>query len=50
VASSFASPGRAVTVIRPDGSARILREHEMPDGEDVLAGFSVALRELFAER
>jgi Uma2 family endonuclease len=37
-------------VIRPDGSARILREHEMLDGEGVLVGFSVPLAELFAER
>jgi len=41
---------RTVTVIRPDGSARILREHETLDGEDVLAGFSVPLLELFVER
>lgn len=38
---------RTVTVYRPDGSARVLREHGMLDGEDVLEGFSVALAELF---
>jgi Uma2 family endonuclease len=41
---------RTVTVIRADGTARILREHETLDGEDVLVGFEVALEELFAER
>jgi Uma2 family endonuclease len=41
---------RTVTVVRPDGSARILREHETLGGEDVLVGFSVGLVELFAER
>jgi Uma2 family endonuclease len=38
---------RTVTVIRRDGSARILRAHEVLDGEDVLSGFSVPLSELF---
>jgi Uma2 family endonuclease len=41
---------RTVTVIRPDGSARILRKHETLEGEDVLSGFTVPLVELFAER
>lgn len=38
---------RTVTVFRPDGSARVLREHEVLEGEDVLVGFSVPLSELF---
>ena len=41
---------RTVTVFRSDGSARIVREHEVLDGEDVLVGFSVELTELFGER
>jgi Uma2 family endonuclease len=38
-----------VTVYRPDGSARVLREPETLEGEDVLAGFSAPLSELFPE-
>lgn len=38
---------RTVTVFRPDGTARVLRQTETLDGEDVLAGFSVPLEELF---
>lgn len=34
---------RTVTVYRPDGSARLLREPESLDGEDVLPGFTLAL-------
>jgi Uma2 family endonuclease len=41
---------RTVTVFRADRSARILREHETLDGENVLVGFSLAIEELFAER
>ena len=41
---------RTVTVIRADGSARILRAHETLEGEDVLLGFAVPVAELFAER
>jgi Uma2 family endonuclease len=40
---------RTVTVVRADGSARILRAHEVLDGEDVLAGFSIPLSELFED-
>jgi Uma2 family endonuclease len=40
---------RTVTVIRPDGSARILRAHETLEGEDVLSGFTVPLSELFED-
>jgi Uma2 family endonuclease len=44
-------PGaRTVTVFRSDGSARIVRERETLEGEDVLVGFSVAVAELFSER
>ena len=32
--------------LRPDGSARMLREDDVLDGEDVLPGFRVTLREL----
>ena len=38
---------RTVTVYRPDGTARILRETDTLDGEDALEGFSVPLTELF---
>jgi Uma2 family endonuclease len=37
-----------VTVYRPDGSARLLREGEALDGEDVLPGFTLPLADLFA--
>lgn len=39
-----------VTVYRPDGSARLLRENETLEGEDVLRDFSVPLSELFEAR
>lgn len=38
---------RTVTVHRLDGSARLLREGDTLEGEDVLEGFSVAVVELF---
>lgn len=38
---------RTVTVYRPDGSARVLREADTLGGEDVLEGFELALGELF---
>lgn len=38
---------RTVTVFRADGTARLLREHEVLDGEDVLSGFSIPVAELF---
>lgn len=41
---------RTVTVYRPDGSARLLREDETLEGEDVLHDFSVTLWELFGGR
>lgn len=38
---------RTVTVYRPDGSARILQEGEMLEGEDVLRDFTLPLSEIF---
>jgi Uma2 family endonuclease len=38
---------RAVTVYRPDGSARLVRAPAGLEGEDVLPGFSLPLAELF---
>jgi Uma2 family endonuclease len=38
---------RTVTVYRRDGSARLLSESEALDGDDVLAGFVLSLRDLF---
>jgi hypothetical protein len=32
---------------RPDGRARLVREHESLDGGEVMPGFTVALGELF---
>lgn len=39
---------RSATVYRPDGSARLVREPEAIDGEDVLPGFALSLPDLFA--
>jgi Uma2 family endonuclease len=36
-----------VTVYRPDGTARFLREHEVLEGEEVLPGLAIPLAELF---
>lgn len=44
----FAPEARTVTVYRPDGSARLLRESESLDGEDVLPGLNLPLAELLA--
>jgi Uma2 family endonuclease len=38
---------RTVTVYRPDGSARLLRDQEVLDGEQVLPGLAIPLAELF---
>ena len=38
---------KTVTVYRADGCARLLREHEHLEGEDVLAGLAISLAELF---
>lgn len=39
---------RTVTVYHPDGYARVLRETETLEGEEVVPGFALPLRELFA--
>ncbi|MGH7545780.1 MAG: Uma2 family endonuclease [Gemmatimonadota bacterium] len=39
---------RSVTVYRPDGSARLVREGEVLDGEDVLPGFTSPVSDIFA--
>jgi Uma2 family endonuclease len=42
------APGaRTATVYRADGSARLLREGDHLDGEDVLPGLVIPLAELF---
>jgi Uma2 family endonuclease len=41
------SETNAATVYHPDGSARLLRETDSLDGEDVLPGLKIPLRELF---
>lgn len=43
-----APEARTATTYRPDGSARLLREGDVLDGEDVLPGFTIPLSELFA--
>ncbi len=42
-----APQARTVTVYRADGSARLLRDLDVLDGERVLPGFSVPLTDLF---
>jgi Uma2 family endonuclease len=37
---------RTATVYRPDGSARLLRENDSLDGEDIIPGFRAALKNL----
>jgi Uma2 family endonuclease len=44
----IAPQAKTATVYRPDGSARLLREHEALDGEDVLPGLSIPLADIFA--
>lgn len=39
---------RTVTVHSPDGTARVLSESNVLDGEDVVPGFILSLQELFA--
>lgn len=39
---------RTVTVYRPDGTARLLRESDTLEGEDVVPGFALPLNELFS--
>lgn len=43
----LAPKARTATVYRPDGSARLLREPDALDGEDVLPGFRLSLSEIF---
>lgn len=43
------SETNAATVYHPDGSARLLRETDSLDGEGVLPGLTIPLRELFDE-
>jgi hypothetical protein len=38
---------RTAVVYHSDGSARLVREDEALDGEDVMPGFRLALAELF---
>jgi Uma2 family endonuclease len=38
---------RAVTVYHPDGSARLLRDQEVLEGEQVLPGLAIPLDEIF---
>lgn len=38
---------RSVTVYRPDGSTRLVREPECLDGEDVLPGLTISMAEIF---
>ena len=42
-----APQAKTVTVYRPDGSARLLRDHEALDGEDVLPGLTIPLADVF---
>ncbi len=42
-----APEARTVTMYRPDGNARFLREHEALEGEEVLPGFAIPLAGLF---
>jgi Uma2 family endonuclease len=42
-----APQAKAVTVYRADGSARLLREQESLEGEDLLPGLAIPLAELF---
>jgi Uma2 family endonuclease len=42
-----APKAKTVTVYRPDGSARFLREHDTLEAEDLLPGLSIPLSEIF---
>ena len=44
----FAPKAKTVTVYRADGSARLLREREMLEGEDVLPGLAISLADVLA--
>ncbi len=43
----MAPQARTVTVYRADGSARLLKDQEALDGEDVLPGLTISLGEVF---
>ena len=43
-----APEAKTVTVYRANGSAQLLREHEVLTGEDVLPGLTIPLTEIFA--
>ena len=43
----FAPQSKSATVYRADGSARLLRERDSLEGEDVLPGFTFRLSELY---
>lgn len=43
----IAPQAKTVTVYRADGSARLLREQEQLEGENVLPGLTIALAEVF---
>lgn len=45
----IAPQARTVTVYRADGSARLLRDHDTLEGEDVLPGLSFPLGDLFSD-
>ena len=42
----IAPEAKTATVYRPDGSARLLRESEALDGEDVLPGLAIPLADV----
>ena len=44
----FAPQAKTVTVYRTDGSARLLREQDFLEGEDVLPGLSIPLADVFS--
>lgn len=43
----LAPRARTATIYRPDGSARLLRDHDALDGEGVLPGLHIALYDVF---
>lgn len=43
----MAPQAKTVTIYRVDGSARLLREHQDLEGEDVLPGLTISLAEVF---
>ncbi|MGQ0570746.1 MAG: Uma2 family endonuclease [Armatimonadota bacterium] len=43
----IAPKARTVTVYRADGSARLLRDQEVLEGEEVLPGLTISLAEVF---